>query len=196
MNSLLAVLAVVAMATATKPDKYRMDDVSRLHDRDVHRRCDGPLQFLCGSGQCIQSQWLCDTEKDCSDSSDEVNCPTNCTGPNQYHCHDGTCVSSEFRCDGVNDCTDRSDEAGCDQVACDSGEDKCANSLCVEKYWFCDGSDDCGDGSDEANCPSTQTCHDLHPASVCGHLNQTSSPICLDYKRALVYCQSFCGLCP
>ena len=34
----------------------------------------GPLEFQCHTGQCIQSQWTCDTDRDCPDGSDEVNC--------------------------------------------------------------------------------------------------------------------------
>ena len=30
--------------------------------------------FLCGSGKCISKEWLCDSERDCEDASDEINC--------------------------------------------------------------------------------------------------------------------------
>ena len=31
--------------------------------------------FLCSSGQCIPKQWQCDKDADCSDESDEYDCP-------------------------------------------------------------------------------------------------------------------------
>ena len=34
----------------------------------------GPLEFQCHSGQCIQAEWTCDTDRDCHDGSDELNC--------------------------------------------------------------------------------------------------------------------------
>ena len=34
-----------------------------------------PSEFQC-SDECIPMDWLCDGRKDCSDGSDEKNCPT------------------------------------------------------------------------------------------------------------------------
>lgn len=31
-------------------------------------------QFECNNGLCIPESWLCDTDNDCIDSSDELNC--------------------------------------------------------------------------------------------------------------------------
>lgn len=34
-------------------------------------KCEGPLKFLCKSGECIASSKVCDNIKDCKDWSDE-----------------------------------------------------------------------------------------------------------------------------
>lgn len=36
------------------------------------------LEFQCNDGSCIQSEWTCDTDRDCRDGSDEVNCREFC----------------------------------------------------------------------------------------------------------------------
>ncbi|KAL8614881.1 hypothetical protein ACOMHN_042839 [Nucella lapillus] len=157
--------------------------------------CRGALTFRCADGSCIQSEWVCDTDNDCLDHSDEVNCTTDCTGPHQFRCGDSRCVASEYRCDGTKDCADNEDELHCDQVECPPGEKKCANALCVEQQWFCNGYDDCGDNSDEKNCPTQGPCHDRHSSSSCARLNQTEHPICLNHIRASMFCKKFCNLC-
>lgn len=58
-------------------------------------------EFKCHSGECIREEFLCDTQIDCSDSSDEERCNqtefssrliTNCA-KNLFDCSDGTCLS-------------------------------------------------------------------------------------------------------
>lgn len=34
-------------------------------------KCEGPLKFICKSGECIDSSKVCDSLKDCKDWSDE-----------------------------------------------------------------------------------------------------------------------------
>lgn len=71
-------------------------------------------EFQCNNGHCIQSDWNCDTNKDCSDGSDEVSCYTGVCKADQFKCkRSGYCISSDSRCDGVVDCHDASDEQSC-----------------------------------------------------------------------------------
>lgn len=37
----------------------------------VATRCEGPQKFLCKNGECIDSNKVCDSVKDCKDRSDE-----------------------------------------------------------------------------------------------------------------------------
>jgi len=34
-------------------------------------KCEGPLKFMCKSGECVDSSKVCDSIKDCKDWSDE-----------------------------------------------------------------------------------------------------------------------------
>ena len=36
----------------------------------------GEKEFQCRNGECIVSSWRCDKGNDCSDGSDELNCPS------------------------------------------------------------------------------------------------------------------------
>ncbi|PVD27758.1 hypothetical protein C0Q70_12930 [Pomacea canaliculata] len=113
--------------------------------------------FRCSNGQCIEEEWLCDTENDCGNNEDEVGCPTDCSGEHQVKCANGRCVPLEYRCDGDNDCGDTTDEQGCNTYKCSQHEIKCPNNvICFHTAFLCDGKRDCPDGWDEvrANCPS------------------------------------------
>merc|ERR1712154_526721 len=102
--------------------------------------CNG-TDFQCKNGQCIQDDWVCDTEADCTDGSDEVGCPTDCSGSHQLKCKNGQCISREFQCDGDDDCGDLTDEVDCHKVQCPAGEVQCDNYICIEAQWVCDGDD-------------------------------------------------------
>uniref|UniRef100_A0AAX7UIQ1 MAM domain-containing protein n=1 Tax=Astatotilapia calliptera TaxID=8154 RepID=A0AAX7UIQ1_ASTCA len=87
----------------------------------------GVNQFQCAySFQCIPESWLCDTEPDCADKSDEEHCPTVVPGtlPPQvlcplgyFQCSDHNCLPSIMRCDGVVDCPTGEDEYSCRKLA-------------------------------------------------------------------------------
>ncbi|KAL8611301.1 hypothetical protein ACOMHN_013732 [Nucella lapillus] len=141
-------------ATAAKHNKYKalpLHKAGRLNIREATTCASG--QFKCGHGHCIQEEWVCDTEVDCFDGSDEQNCPTDCSGEHQFRCQgNNQCKPIEYRCDGNDDCGDDSDEINCNHVQCSSGEVKCDNFKCIEETWLCDGNDDCQTGWDETNC--------------------------------------------
>ena len=92
------------------------------------------MHFQCGETEpagpaCILTSYVCDSEIDCYDKSDERNCDyslnkttdqTNLTSdavdvcPDFYYlCYTGKCILLVHRCDGTFDCPDGSDELWC-----------------------------------------------------------------------------------
>ena len=80
-------------------------------------------QFNCsnGSPSCIDENWKCDGDSDCSDSSDEMNCPVD--NADSRESNHSFCPESGFSC--------------------------ASNDECIPKSWECDEMKDCVDGSDE-----------------------------------------------
>jgi len=155
LKVVFALLVVALVAEAKKGYKNPMERKARsINLRQTTASC-GPNEFQCNDGACIQSEWTCDTDSDCTDGSDELNCPSDCSGEHQLKCNNGQCITSEFRCDGDDDCGDSTDEVDCHKVTCPAGEVQCDNFLCIEETWLCDGDDDCRDGWDEKNCQSS-----------------------------------------
>lgn len=135
------------------------------------RPCNETTMFKCANGQCVAKHLRCDFDPDCSDNSDEMNCPPrNCSDiadiwyPTAYtspliQCnHTTACIHPKWICDKQNDCWDNSDEENCDDVTvppqkeCPDTKFKCDNGQCVSLLWRCDKDNDCEDSSDEKNC--------------------------------------------
>lgn len=76
-----------------------------------------PNQFKCNNHKCVLKTWICDSENDCGDGSDEQNCGRPSDGrcsPAEFSCSAGDqCIPRSFHCDGQTDCQDGSDEYGC-----------------------------------------------------------------------------------
>lgn len=57
----------------------------------------GTDHFTCHSsksgevGECIPASWKCDSQNDCSDGSDEIDCPP-CNRNKFFECLDGHCI--------------------------------------------------------------------------------------------------------
>ncbi|XP_076154846.1 low-density lipoprotein receptor-related protein 2 [Alosa pseudoharengus] len=116
-------------------------------------QCDS-TQFQCTNGQCIDQDWRCDGTKDCTDDSDELNCPAASCGSQQFQCvTGGECISLAFVCDGENDCTDGSDEQrACNGQTCGPHQFRCQEGQCIPQQYRCDHVKDCVDNSDETSC--------------------------------------------
>ncbi|XP_048109211.1 LOW QUALITY PROTEIN: low-density lipoprotein receptor-related protein 8 [Alosa alosa] len=113
-------------------------------------------QFQCKNGRCIPTPWRCDDDDDCSDNSDEENCPKKTCATTDFACKNGQCVPARWRCDGEPECPDGSDEADatCSRQTCPPEKFDCggASNKCVSLSWRCDGERDCENGADEEQC--------------------------------------------
>uniref|UniRef100_A0A4W4ESH0 EGF-like domain-containing protein n=1 Tax=Electrophorus electricus TaxID=8005 RepID=A0A4W4ESH0_ELEEL len=114
-------------------------------------------QFKCKNGRCIPTPWRCDDDDDCSDNSDEDNCPKKTCASTDFACKNGQCVPARWRCDGEPECSDGSDEADftCSKCrTCPPEKFDCGGTTnkCVSLSWRCDGETDCENGADEDQC--------------------------------------------
>ncbi|XP_076372946.1 uncharacterized protein LOC143257799 [Tachypleus tridentatus] len=117
--------------------------------------------FQCRNGQCISWFFVCDSQKNCVDGSDENECIRYKCPLEAFQCNDGTCLSRSVVCNGKWECPDGSDEARCYKgISCDKHSFQCANGQCFPQYVLCNAVTDCSDGSDEfeAICARGEKC--------------------------------------
>ncbi|CAL1527038.1 unnamed protein product [Lymnaea stagnalis] len=162
-NVFLVVLVTYFALAAGAKNKYKNNalqgETSLKDEKHIKRQvsCED-YQFRCNNGECIPQIFYCDSGRDCTDGSDEVNCPAGCTSEHEFECLNGRCVSKAFICDGDNDCGDLSDETDCHLTTCSEDRIQCDNYKCIPSTFRCDGDNDCGNGWDEENC--TESCAD------------------------------------
>ncbi|XP_041507669.1 low-density lipoprotein receptor-related protein 8 isoform X7 [Microtus oregoni] len=122
-------------------------------------------QFRCRNERCIPSVWRCDEDNDCSDNSDEDDCPKRTCADSDFTCDNGHCIPERWKCDGEEECPDGSDEskATCAREECPDEKLSCGPSShkCVPASWRCDGEKDCEGGADEAGCPTLCAPHEF-----------------------------------
>ncbi|XP_036033543.1 low-density lipoprotein receptor-related protein 8 isoform X6 [Onychomys torridus] len=122
-------------------------------------------QFRCRNERCIPSVWRCDEDNDCSDNSDEDDCPRRTCADSDFTCDNGHCIPERWKCDGDEECPDGSDEskATCSREECPAEKLSCGptSHKCVPASWRCDGEKDCEGGADEAGCPTLCAPHEF-----------------------------------
>ncbi|XP_036019649.1 low-density lipoprotein receptor-related protein 8 isoform X13 [Mus musculus] len=122
-------------------------------------------QFRCRNERCIPLVWRCDEDNDCSDNSDEDDCPKRTCADSDFTCDNGHCIPERWKCDGEEECPDGSDEskATCSSEECPAEKLSCGptSHKCVPASWRCDGEKDCEGGADEAGCPTLCAPHEF-----------------------------------
>ncbi|EMP36996.1 hypothetical protein UY3_05797 [Chelonia mydas] len=149
--------------------------------------------------QCVPLAVKCNGVEDCTDGTDEMNCPTEIpttASPwlckeTEFLCANKGCIPSLLRCDGMPDCQFNEDETDCPTKDCFNGSLLCASTnTCIPVSKRCDGIADCFDFSlDESSCSDCPegycknggTCIIKDAVPLCRQIPQiitpTSSPV-------------------
>ncbi|GFQ79330.1 gastric intrinsic factor [Trichonephila clavata] len=116
----------------------------------MQRKCRTSQLSCTDRSKCINSNYVCDGDKDCKDGSDEIGCDPCSHG--QFRCADKKqCINSSSICNREKDCRDGSDESFCGP--CAYKQFRCVDGHhCIDSSRVCDGTKDCADGSDEIKC--------------------------------------------
>ena len=89
--------------------------------RNLVNNC-SQTDYKCDDGTCILNIYVCDSNIECPDGSDERRCHHMCQplndslclcNPSQFLCSSGGCISIAKVCNGLSDCEDLSDERSC-----------------------------------------------------------------------------------
>ncbi|XP_068091514.1 SCO-spondin-like isoform X2 [Hyperolius riggenbachi] len=153
----------------------------------------GRYEFRCGSGECKPRGWLCDSEVDCVDGSDELDCNRTCD-LDHFKCSlSGECVGYSQLCDGIPHCRDQSDESldncGSSQIPPCPGHFICSNRMCVNSSRVCDGAPDCPQGEDE------RMCEEIPGPTVPSDQKNQTTPGCPEYSCPDGQCLRFKQIC-
>merc|ERR1719495_607965 len=143
------------------------------------RTCNSRNQFQCDNGDCININYRCDRDDDCSDKSDEDDCDGTCSS-SQFYCDNGNCINGNYRCDSDNDCGDMSDEENCSGNYPPPGGARrtshhsrpVLNGTC--DYNTCENNSTCTDVEEGYTC----TCHEGFFGDSCEHtwMNECETP--------------------
>ncbi|XP_052547652.1 basement membrane-specific heparan sulfate proteoglycan core protein isoform X14 [Tympanuchus pallidicinctus] len=125
----------------------------RLGAVTPHLRPCTPLEFSCGSGECIAQEYRCDRRPDCHDASDEEGCAE--PPPSTVFISTARPAVTTRPALTTSPITRRPPPP---PHGCRPAETPCADGRCVPRDYLCDGERDCADGSDEEGCGTPSPC--------------------------------------